>query len=81
MFEPAAANAGAAPTITSVAPPPPATLYVLVAAIVLLLAWEAWTLRSKGDQFPTITATVRYWSNRWALIPFLAGVLVRHFWW
>ena len=82
MFEPPLPNAGSPPTITTVDPAfPHITGLVLLGILVILVLWEAQTLRRSDDKYATITSTVRYWTYKWPLLPFLAGVLVGHFWW
>ena len=53
---------------------------VLIGVIVLLLGLEAYTLLNKTPD-DHITAVVRKASKKFQLLPFLAGVLVGHFWW
>ncbi len=51
-----------------------------IAAICFLLAYEAWTLMNSipGD---TLSEAVWSWVYEYPLIPFLAGIVMGHFFW
>ena len=57
-----------------------ATDYVVGAAVVVLLGWEGWALvnHTPGD---TISEAVWKAATARPIVPFLAGLLMGHFFW
>ncbi len=56
------------------------TLTVISAAVVLLVAYDVWTLVRRGYG-TTISWTVYVWSRSYPIIPFAFGVLAGHLFW
>ena len=56
------------------------TVIALVACAAVLLAWEVYTLVN-GETGDTISAVIMDAAYRWPLVPFVAGLLMGHFFW
>ncbi len=56
------------------------TLAVIIAAVILLVAYDIFAVFSGGPQ-NTISWKLMTWSQRFPIIPFVGGVLAGHWWW
>lgn len=56
------------------------TIYVLLIAIVALIAYDFYALAAGGTS-ASISHLVKVWGHKYPIIPFVVGVLCGHFFW
>lgn len=55
------------------------TLYVFLVLFGILMAYDAYTLVSRGYE-TTVSWTLYLWGTQFPIVPFIFGVLIGHLW-